>query len=207
MACQSSLIKYEDWANINGIKTIAEVNEKFWTDMVVQWFDAYTASFPKHGEITTQNFRGFAFVIDHIWDFGDGAEVDTDLPVTRVLGAFGISGHPINPKNRNIMKRYLGSTSQAYAEYGPNYDKGHFIAHTMGGPVDANLFPQKREINRGWSKAGKRYREMERFVATHPGIFVFSRPIYTDLSDCPFELEFGFCDSNMSWEVEMFSNR
>ncbi|GAA4344392.1 hypothetical protein [Flaviaesturariibacter amylovorans] len=186
---------------------MADIKQHFWDDMVHRWAGLYAEAFPKHGDISTQNFWGYAFVIDHVWDPPPGEDADPELPETRVLGAFGISGYPVNPKNRNIMRRYLGKSSRVYAEYGPSYDKGHFIAHATGGPIDANLFPQKREINRGWSKEGKRYREMERFVAAHPGIFVFSRPIYSDLGSCPFEVEFGYCDSKMNWRVEVFPNR
>ena len=56
-----------------------------------------------------------------------------------------------------------------FAPYGPfNYDKGHFIAHGFGGPIDVNLFPQRR----GWHEEGEPYRQMERYVAANPGTFV-----------------------------------
>ena len=29
-------------------------------------------------------------------------------------------------------------------------DKGHFLGHASGGVLDINLFPQRRELNRGW---------------------------------------------------------
>ena len=38
---------------------------------------------------------------------------------------------------------------------------------------DWNLFPQLRSLNRGWSKEGKLYREMETYVAANPGTMFF----------------------------------
>ncbi|HEX8831883.1 MAG TPA: hypothetical protein VF705_11995, partial [Longimicrobium sp.] len=54
------------------------------------------------------------------------------------------------------------------------------MAHSMGGSLDINIFPQRSAVNRGRSPEGKRYRAMERYAAAHPGTFVFSRPLYGD---------------------------
>lgn len=37
------------------------------------------------------------------------------------------------------------SKQYAFNHYGHEYDKSHFIAHGFGGPVDVNLFPQRRD--------------------------------------------------------------
>ena len=42
-------------------------------------------------------------------------------------------------------------------------DKGHFIAHAIGGGLDMNIFSQARDLNRGISEQGKVYRLMERY--------------------------------------------
>jgi len=105
------------------------------------------------------------------------------------------------------MRKWIGRTAEVFAPYGDNYDKGHFIAHGFGGPIDVNLFPQRRDINRGWGDAGKPYRQMEKFVAANPGSFVFSRPLYTDLSFCPTGLEYGYCTTSLDFVVKQFPNR
>ena len=69
-----------------------------------------------------------------------------------------------------------------YARFGAKYNKGHFIAHGMGEAIDVNLFPQIEHINLGRSQEGKRYRQMERYITSHPGTFVFSKPVYEDFS-------------------------
>ena len=52
----------------------------------------------------------------------------------------------------------------------------HFIAHSIGGGLDANPFSQERCLNRGWSPQGKIYRQMETYCYEQPGTFCFSRP-------------------------------
>ena len=104
------------------------------------------------------------------------------------------------------MKRGWGKTTVAFAHFGNNFDKGHFIAHGFGGPIDVNIFPQVKDINRGLSSAGKRYRKMERFIASNPGTFVFSRPLYNDLSVCPYQLAYGYFDTERNLNIEIFPN-
>ena len=77
----------------------------------------------------------------------------------------------------------------------------------MGAPADMNIFPQLREVNRGWSETGKQYRAMERYVANNPGTFVFSKPVYDDLSTCPASYDYGYLDINLTLIVETFINR
>ncbi len=71
------------------------------------------------------------------------------------------------------------------------YDIGHFLPHSAGGPIDINFFIQERRLNRGWSEQGKRYRWLENIVFSHPGTFFFVRPVYGDLSSIPLYLEWG----------------
>jgi hypothetical protein len=104
------------------------------------------------------------------------------------------------------MRTYLGSTQKVYSHFGNDYDKGHFMANATGGPLEINLFPQKRAINRGWSEDGKLYRAMEKFVAGNPGTFVFSRPVYKDFSLRPVGLEFGYLSLDGNFEVNYFPN-
>jgi hypothetical protein len=59
---------------------------------------------------------------------------------------------------------------------------------TIGSVVDgleANVFVQRRDLNRGWSPAGKRFREMEKYCVSNRGTFCFSRPFYTDQTAKP----------------------
>lgn len=86
-------------------------------------------------------------------------------------------------------------------------DKGHFLGHASGGVLDINLFPHRRDLNRGWSPEGKRFRRMERFVAEHPGTFFFHRPCYDDGLWIPLALEYGVLLEGTRWWIERFRNK
>jgi hypothetical protein len=196
-------------ALLNGqhFSSTQELYQFFWDEVTVHWTDAYVAAFPKHGEITLQNFLGFAFQIDHVWPWVEAEDIDKELPETRVISFFGISNTNVVVENIRRRRVGWGPTDIIFSPYGGAYDKGHFIAHGFGGPVDVNIFPQRRDINRGWSEEGKRYRKMEQYVAAHPGTFVFSRPIFQDLTECPYFLECGYFDQELQLHVETFPNR
>src|SRR5215510_664166 len=72
------------------------------------------------------------------------------------------------------MKGWFWSTEEFVSA---NRDRGHFIAHSIGGGLDVNVFWQDRDLNRGWSPEGKIFRQMETYCQEHPGTFCFSRPI------------------------------
>jgi hypothetical protein len=102
----------------------------------------------------------------------------------RVVGVWGLSRYePGSTRDRSRMKGYLqGVWSDAYG----GMDRGHFFAHTMGGGLDINLFPQVSAINqRGL------WRELESYCADNPGTFCFVHPIYRDRSWRPTQLEYG----------------
>lgn len=85
-------------------------------------------------------------------------------------------------------------------------DLGHYCAHAIGGNIDVNIFPQKRDINQGKSEKGKIFRSMERYIAKHEGILFFSRPIYFDFSYRPYIFEFGYLTKDYKWVIEYFEN-
>lgn len=70
-------------------------------------------------------------------------------------------------------------------------DRGHFVAHAAGGGMDLNLFPQAAGLNRGSTAQGRRWRELERYAARHPGTPLFVRPIYDGASWVTAELDFA----------------
>jgi hypothetical protein len=184
-----------------------ELHHLFNEEIIYEWVEAYKNDTPAFGTITIQNFRGFCFAIDDGNQLAAAKQLEGEILESRVVGAFGISKQAADSKNRSVMRRWIGQSSQIFSAYGGSYDKGHFIAHASGGPIDVNLFPQRSDINRGIGTLGKKYRAMERFVAANSGVLVFSRPIYKDLSFCPNELEFGYCDCNLKFHVHRFPNR
>ena len=92
------------------------------------------------------------------------------------------------------------------------WDRGHFIAYSIGGIVDQfefNVFIQRRSLNRGWKahERGRLYRTMENYCATNVGTFCFSRPVYCDETAKPTFLDFGILKPNGELWVESFDNQ
>lgn len=85
-------------------------------------------------------------------------------------------------------------------------DRGHLIPHLSGGEFGPNIFRQRRDLNRGWSSQGKRFRALEREAATTPGKFYFGRLIYEDATAYPTELEIGLLRGE-TLHVDRFRNR
>lgn len=132
-----------------------------------------------------------------------------DLTLERVVVAHGLSQPPSQVRDATRMRGFPDAGRSFAARLGaaaPAADKGHFLAHASGGELDINLFPQRRDLNRGWSAPGKRFRRMERWVAERAGTFHFHRPLYADESWVPAWLEYGVLREG-EWWVERFDNR
>lgn len=107
-------------------------------------------------------------------------------------------------------RRHLAGLSfreRFFLTHGDRYDRGHFMSHRQGGGTDINLFPQLANVNQGKSVEGKVYRAMEKACVAHQGIFCFSRPIYTDDTWVPSELEYGVFHAPDNLEFRTFPNR
>ncbi len=149
--------------------------------------------------------------ITYLYDMGDAyGEGDVENPrvESRVVAVYGHSQSPKAKRDKSRMRGWLGPTDKypGHVRKEEDYDKGHFIAHWSGGGLDINLFFQRRDINRGWSKRGKIYREMERYCAANMGTFCFSRPFYNDRSWHPCAIEYGLLLQEGLFWVERFEN-
>jgi len=123
----------------------------------------------------------------------------------RLIVAFGHSDPQKKPRDDYRLKGWLGPTEKVK---GKNYDKGHFIANSIGGAIDGlevNVFFQKRGINRGWNNMGE-YRKMEKFCMDNLGSLCFNRPIYTGNTAHPKYIEFGIFKSPVELWVKVFEN-
>ena len=85
-------------------------------------------------------------------------------------------------------------------------DRGHLIPHLSGGEFGPNIFRQRRDLNRGWSSQGKRFRALEREAATTPGTFYFGHLLYDDGTAYPTEIEIGLLRGG-TLHVDRFRNR
>jgi hypothetical protein len=142
----------------------------------------------------------------HLYDFTSdpGVHASATNMDDRLVAVFGYSTLPISRRDTSRMRGFLGGGLSD--PDGESLDKGHFVGHALGGGTDVNLFPQRPELNRGWSDPGKVFRKMERYAAAHPGTFVFARPLYNDMSWLPYALEYGVLMPDIGLWVEHFAN-
>jgi hypothetical protein len=158
----------------------------------------YSKAFPNHGEILQFQDHGFTYLFDL-------QNSDTD---SRVIAVYGLSKTPTGKRDSSRQKGFVATDKDD-----PNrifgkglFDRGHFMAHSIGGGMDVNFFPQNPPLNRGWSNTGKLYREMEKQVAANPNTFVFARPIYTDDTWVPTYLEYAVLESDGNFWSALFPN-
>jgi hypothetical protein len=168
------------------------------------WQRAYTAAASHTPNIIHVEYGTFDYICDSYSEMEALGEVAFDQRVRdRVVGVLGIS-LPMRGRRR-------GSLPKGWVEHPEEVDssardKGHFIAHAIGGGLDMNVFSQARDLNRGLSEQGKVYRLMERYCYENAGTFCFSRPVYDDATSIPRWVEFGLLRDDGSLWVEVFEN-
>ena len=168
------------------------------------WRDSYVSAAGRPTNVVRFPARSFEYIFDIYSELEAAGEVAYDQTVEdRVVAVFGVSVPPREQRTGSRMRGWLGEPGELV---GATRDKGHFIAHCIGGGLDANVFSQDRRLNRGWSSQGKTYRQMERYCQEHPGTFCFSRPVYRDTSSVPRWLEFGVLKDDETLWVEVFDN-
>jgi hypothetical protein len=169
-----------------------------------QWQRVYAAAVSHTPNIIHVEYGTFDYICDSYSGMEALGEVAFDQRVRdRVIGVLGIS-LPMRGRRR-------GSLPKGWVEHpgevdSGGRDKGHFIAHAIGGGLDMNIFSQARGLNRGISKQGKVYRLMERYCYDNVGTFCFSRPVYDDATSIPRWVEFGLLRDDGSLWVEVFEN-
>lgn len=156
--------------------------------------------------IVTIEYNGFVYWYDHyVHHEMHGTTVISDTIEDRVIGVIGKSvPSPRTKKTASWLKGLIGGTEK---RWGPQFDKGHFIAHSLGGGTQLNIFPQRRDLNRGRSAAGRLFIEMEKYCRVHAGTLCFHRPIYLDEGARPAALDFGLLTQEGKLWVQRFDNR
>jgi len=178
---------------------------KFLREMLLdEWCEKYRKMTPTVTNILQFNDNSFDFLFDFSSELVTKGVVPRDQAVEdRMVAVFGRSRPISRKRDASRIKGFLGPSSKVF---GIKYDKGHFIGHALGGGLDVNLFPQRRDINRGWSTRGRVFRAMERYCSDNPGTFCFLRPIYCDRSWRPCMIEYGLLTKAGNFWVEKFEN-
>ncbi|WP_345211018.1 DNA/RNA non-specific endonuclease [Mucilaginibacter gynuensis] len=145
--------------------------------------------------------RLYTIFFDCTQDYSD----DIYGRAARVAFVFGKSTSSTSLRNQGRMRQFLGAFKDQPEYVG--YDKGHFIAHSIDGQIDQNLYPQLKELNRGLSPQGKLFRSMERYLLKNEGLFYFVRPVYNDLTWIPDQIDFGIFTKQRGLILNRFNNR
>ena len=152
----------------------------FLIEMIVpEWLPAYKQSTRRTTELERIDLNGFAYIFDNYSACVDRGDCEASAVEDRLVGVIGLSSRQSKKREASRLRGWLGPNSEMPIK---ERDKGHFIAHSIGGLVDGfeiNLYVQRRDFNRGRSVAGKVYRKMETHCANNPGTLLFSRPMYT----------------------------
>jgi hypothetical protein len=168
----------------------------------VLWFDAYVQMVPRQTNVLVFTHGTFDYLYDDQATLEATGAVQADpLRESRLVAAIGVSRTNARKRDDSRLRGWVGPTGVLF---GDAWDKGHYIAHSIGGAVDgleANVFLQLRSVNRGG------YRRMERYCAAQPGTLCFSRPIYSDQSARPSAVEFGVLKPSGDLWVETFVNQ
>ncbi|HXU30422.1 MAG TPA: hypothetical protein VN851_07595 [Thermoanaerobaculia bacterium] len=178
------------------------------SELPYDWMDAYREMTGRPTEILRIDHGQFEYFYDAL-DLlvAQGVVPDDPNSESRLVVAVGFSAPLKRSRDDSRLRGWVGRTEILF---GKEWDKGHFIAHSIGGAVEgieANVFIQRRDMNRGWSVEGKKYRELEKYCCANPGTFCFSRPIYLDLTSRPAWVEFGLLTVEGQFRVEWFDNR
>lgn len=180
----------------------------FKTELPSLWRDAYVATGKRPAEVFLIQRGEFEFLFDDYLGLEDRGVVPPEPGAeSRVVAVHGFSVPARSRRDDHRLRGWVGATEETF---GKSWDKGHFIAHSIGGSVvgsELNVFVQRRDLNRGRSEEGKRFRAMERHCWLHPGSYCFARPIYTDGSAQPAYLEFGVLRPDGELWVDCFDNR
>jgi hypothetical protein len=173
-----------------------------------EWAAAYKTLNPHRANIWRIPFNGFEYLFDHSSELvAQGTMSEEDVVEDRLVAVHGRSQLNRGKRRDSLMRKHpLGPIHFINPESRIKYDKGHFIAHSLGGGLHINLFPQSTAVNRGWSESGKLFRSMERYCQDHPGTYCFSRPLYRGHSSHPYEIEFGVLKSDGALWINAFSN-
>ena len=173
------------------------------------WISAYKRQANRKTNITEMWFNGFSALVDlEGSDHGDGRGPQPPGVFPRTIAVYGLSKP--STRSRATDDQRLRGMEPTAPELGAGRDKGHFIAHSFGGAIiaaETNAFSQRRDLNRGWSVEGKKFRTMEQFAAANPGTLFFHRPIYTGETDIPDYLEVGIIRPDFTIWTEPFDNR
>ena len=136
--------------------------------LLSKWRDLYVSTVAHPASLVRFQFRTFEYIFDHYSGLEATGEVPYDQTMQdRVVAVLGTSARAEERRDASRVRGWAGPPEELL---GTERDKGHFMAHCIGGGLDVNVFSQERRLNRGWSPQGKIYRQMETYCYEQPGL-------------------------------------
>ena len=168
------------------------------------WADRYARLNPHATNVLEVDAEGFEYLFDEPSELVSRGEVaEADVVQDRLVAAHGFSHAEKEDRDRSQSR--LAGAPRGPAEVvdtgAAPYDRGHVMAHSIGGGLDLNLVPQLASVNRRGL-----WRRMERYCSQHPGTYVFCAPIYLGLSGHPAYIDYGVLLADCSLWVNVFRN-
>ncbi len=204
----SSAIDYEKLMSFAQARDADSVTAFLLEELPHAWDERYRSCCSHKPNLLRISTSGFEYIFDFVQEsVARGDVTPAEAVEDRVIGVHGRSALAADKRKDQLMRgRPLGPVDVMPEEKRSDYDKGHFIAHSMGGGLEINIFPQIRSLNRGWSDRGKVFRAMERYCQDHPRTYCFCHPIYAGCSWHPARIEFGVLRRDGTLWVETFEN-
>jgi hypothetical protein len=186
-----------------------EQNISFLSDELPhQWVDLYKRLSPQPANVHRIKIGSYEYLYDFSTELVKSERMKIEEMVEdRLVAVHGRTQLSRRKREDSILRGFpRGPIEYIESFLRASYDRGHFIAHTLGGGLNINIFPQKTDINRGWSGDGKLYRSMEIYCQKNPSTYCFSRPFYAGQSGHPFAIEFGVLRADGTLWVNVFPN-
>lgn len=182
-------------------ETVAHVLD----ELPALWQKAYRKMAQSPTSIHHFAHRGFEFLFDRASELRARGVVTGDRAVEdRIIVAYGRSvGWSGQPAQNRHKKNLLGS---AAARFGDGTERAYLPGNVLGGTFDISLYPQFRDLEAERTADSRVYRAMSKYCADNPGIFCFTRLIYTSRSWRPTAIEHGLLRADGSFWVHAFKN-
>jgi hypothetical protein len=169
-------------ASYRGNQIVADISRS----LVPLWCDDYFSG-NRGAELVSVDLDNSGTVLTYIFD----------ITLQRTIVAYGV---PIFAKHARDSGRMAGHPNSA----GPDFHRGHLIAHSIGGGTDINLVPQLGKLNiREFRIIERRVRDMAK---QNLSCLYFARPIFSNTSQTPAMFEQGAILSGRSLIYSLHKN-
>jgi hypothetical protein len=168
------------------------------------WAERYARLTPHATNLLWVGAEGFDYLFDEPASLVAAGTITAAQAVQdRLVGAHGLSRSEKGDRE-TTASRLAGAPrgpAEVMEEGRSSYDRGHVMAHSIGGGLDINLVPQLGSVNRRGL-----WRRMERYCQQNQGSYVFCGLVYFGLSGHPAFIEYGVLRQDLMLWLNVFRN-